>query len=102
MVAAQFLAASGLISLALAAAASSGDNSLTLQQGAIQKGSQVDGTNSIGAAAGQAASEVSFNNFINVCDGQTLTNGLQIIDGSCNGIRKCTILSILFFSFCWW
>src|SRR5271170_651649 len=28
----------------------------------------------------------SDNNFINVCAGQTLTNGLQILNGSCNGI----------------
>ena len=27
-------------------------------------------------------------NFINFCTGQTLTNGLQVKQGSCNGIRK--------------
>jgi hypothetical protein len=27
-------------------------------------------------------------NFINICAGQTLTNGLQVQGGSCNGIRK--------------
>jgi hypothetical protein len=26
-------------------------------------------------------------NFINFCSGETLTNGLQNRDGSCNGIR---------------
>ena len=33
----------------------------------------------------------SDNNFINVCDGQTLTNGKQIITGSCNGIPLVSI-----------
>ena len=27
-------------------------------------------------------------NFINFCTGKTLTNGLQVRQGSCNGIRK--------------
>ena len=33
----------------------------------------------------------SDNNFINICDGQTLTNGKQIVTGSCNGIPLVSI-----------
>lgn len=60
----------------------------TLNEDAIQTGSFFDGTDGLGAEDGQAASETSQNNFINFCSGQTLTNGLQITDGSCNGIGK--------------
>lgn len=60
-----------------------------LQANAIQSGSFVDGSTSIGAAeVGQAKSLTSTNNFINNCAGKTLTNGLQILTGSCNGISK--------------
>lgn len=38
--------------------------------------------------AGQAKSKTSQNNFINNCAGKTLTNGLQVQGGSCNGIRR--------------
>ncbi|ODO02096.1 hypothetical protein L198_02827 [Cryptococcus wingfieldii CBS 7118] len=38
------------------------------------------------ATAGQAASAVSGNNFINFCKGNTITNGLQVKEGSCNPI----------------
>ncbi|KAK3320085.1 hypothetical protein B0T19DRAFT_333996, partial [Cercophora scortea] len=63
------------------------DASLTLDPAAVQSGSFVDGRNSLGAdEAAQAASLTSQNNFINFCKGQTLTNGLQITEGSCNGI----------------
>jgi hypothetical protein len=61
---------------------------LTLDADAIQTGSFSDGLDSIGAEAGQAKSQTSQNNFINFCSGKTLTNGLQIIGGSCNGIGK--------------
>lgn len=71
------------------ASSSSGSDSTTLQDNVIQKGSFVDGSTSIGAAeSGQALSQTSQNNFINFCSGQTLTNGLQITTGSCNGIGK--------------
>jgi hypothetical protein len=66
------------------------DNSagLTLLDSVIQKGSFNDGSDEIGAnEVGQAKSATSQNNFINVCAGKTLTNGLQITTGSCNGIR---------------
>lgn len=64
-------------------------DSLTLSSSAIQSGSFVDGSTSIGAAeVGQAKSLTSTNNFINYCAGKTLTNGLQILTGSCNGIGK--------------
>lgn len=69
-------------------AANADDTSLTLSPQAIQKGSQNDGQQETGAEAGQAPSLTSQNNFINSCVGQTLTNGLQITTGSCNGIRK--------------
>ena len=61
----------------------------TLLANAIQSGSFNDGSDEIGSAeAGQAKSLTSQNNFINNCAGKTLTNGLQITTGSCNGIRK--------------
>jgi hypothetical protein len=61
----------------------------TLAANAIQTGSFLDGSNEIGAAeVGQALSLTSKNNFINNCAGKTLTNGLQITSGSCNGIRE--------------
>lgn len=59
----------------------------TLNQDAIQTGSFSDGQDG-NAEEGQAASETSQENFINFCSGQTLTNGLQIEEGSCNGIGK--------------
>ncbi|PSS18476.1 hypothetical protein M430DRAFT_42150 [Amorphotheca resinae ATCC 22711] len=59
----------------------------TLSPDAVQSGSFNDGSNEIGAAeVGQAKSLTSKNNFINYCAGKTLTNGLQITTGSCNGI----------------
>jgi hypothetical protein len=63
-------------------------DSTTLAANAIQSGSFNDGQLETGAEAGQAASAVSQNNFMNVCGGKTLTNGLQFTTGSCNGIRK--------------
>lgn len=65
------------------------DTSLTLAQDAIASGSFSDGLQEIGGdEASQAASATSQNNFINFCSGETLTNGLQITTGSCNGIRE--------------
>ncbi|KAE8453251.1 hypothetical protein EG329_011318 [Mollisiaceae sp. DMI_Dod_QoI] len=59
----------------------------TLAANAIQTGSFVDGSEQIGAnEANQAKSQISTNNFINFCAGKTLSNGLQITTGSCNGI----------------
>ncbi|OBT67407.1 hypothetical protein VE03_03118 [Pseudogymnoascus sp. 23342-1-I1] len=57
---------------------------LTLLANAVQSGSAQDGSDNI--AAGQALSTTSDNNFINFCSGKTLTNGLQVQGGSCNGI----------------
>lgn len=65
------------------------DNSsaTSLLANAIQKGSFNDGRDELGAnEANQAKSQTSQNNFINNCAGKTLTNGLQIVTGSCNGI----------------
>ena len=58
--------------------------SLTLGANAVQTGSQQNGL--ANAAAGQAASNTDNANFINFCAGKTLTNGLQVAGGSCNGI----------------
>jgi predicted outer membrane protein len=74
-----------LFNLALAQA--QGDNKTPrLDPDVIQAGSFTDGSGSLGADAAQAASSTSENNFINFCKGKTLTNGLQITEGSCNGI----------------
>ncbi|TGO87806.1 hypothetical protein BPOR_0202g00080 [Botrytis porri] len=70
-----------------ATATSGDDTSLTLAQNAIASGSFSDGLAKIGGSeAAQATSATSQNNFINFCAGETLTNGLQIVTGSCNGI----------------
>ena len=61
---------------------------LTLVASAVQSGSANDGSNDGVIAPGQSKSQVSQNNFINFCKGKTLTNGLQVQGGSCNGIRK--------------
>jgi hypothetical protein len=67
--------------------ATANSSGLTLLSTAIQKGSFNDGSDEIGAKeVGQALSATSQNNFINNCAGKTLTNGLQITTGSCNGI----------------
>jgi len=72
---------------ASAAAAASGGTGTSLEPNAIQTGSFNDGSDETGSAeAGQAKSLTSQNNFINNCAGKTLTNGLQITTGSCNGI----------------
>jgi hypothetical protein len=65
-----------------------GGAGLALDQAAVQTGSASSGIGSIGSESGQAASQTSNNNFINFCAGKTLTNGLQIVGGSCNGIGK--------------
>lgn len=60
----------------------------TLLANAIQTGSFSDGSINGVQKPGQSASQTSKNNFINLCAGKTLTNGLQVLAGSCNGIRK--------------
>jgi len=85
------LAYAAVLSASTAFAASGGNTDsiggTTLLANVIQKGSEIDGSTSIGAAeVGQALSATSTNNFMNFCSGQTLTNGLQITTGSCNGI----------------
>jgi len=52
--------------------------SLTLDPSVIQK---INGT---GSGAGETDSLTSTNNFINICAGKTITNGLQVQGGSCN------------------
>lgn len=63
-------------------------NGLILLASAVQSGSAADGSNNGVSAPGQSKSAISQNNFINFCEGKTLTNGLQVTGGSCNGIRK--------------
>lgn len=77
--------ATALFALAVAQNNNAAD-STTLSDDAIQTGSFLDGGDGLGAEDGQALSTTSKNNFINFCAGKTLTNGLQIVDGSCNGI----------------
>lgn len=69
-------------------AAGSSDASLTLSANAVQNGSFVDGGRNGVQADGQTASTTSTNNFINFCSGKTLTNGAQVVAGSCNGIGE--------------
>ncbi|XMA17022.1 hypothetical protein WAI453_009813 [Rhynchosporium graminicola] len=59
---------------------------LTLLANAIQTGSSKDGSVNGKQNPGQSASKTSNSNFINICSGKTLTNGLQVLAGSCNGI----------------
>jgi hypothetical protein len=68
--------------------AGAGADSTTLSANAIQSGSFNNGQEETGAEAGEATSLTSNNNFNNNCAGKTLTNGLQITTGSCNGISK--------------
>ncbi|KKY21598.1 putative fungal transcriptional regulatory protein [Phaeomoniella chlamydospora] len=62
----------------------SDDGSLTLSENVVQTASASVGA--VNETAGEAESETSNNNFINFCEGQELTNGLQTTSGSCNGI----------------
>jgi len=63
---------------------SSAEKSLTLLANLVNKNAAQNGLNA--SAPQQAASLTSTNNFINFCEGKTLTNGLQVKEGSCNGI----------------
>ncbi|KAL2135679.1 hypothetical protein VTI74DRAFT_7360 [Chaetomium olivicolor] len=84
-----------LFLLAVALARAQGDNRTpTLDPDAIQSGSFTDGSGSLGVDAAQVPSLTSENNFINFCAGKTLTNGLQITEGSCNGIVMGEIPSV--------
>lgn len=64
-----------------------GNGALALDPANVQTGSQSDGQDDT-AEAGQAAALTDNANFINFCSGQTLTNGLQVKGGSCNGIGR--------------
>lgn len=68
--------------------AQGGANGLTLLGNAVQSASTKDGSGAASFVAAQAKSLTSTNNFINFCSGKTLTNGLQVQGGSCNGIGK--------------
>lgn len=62
---------------------------LALSSSLVQSAGVGDATES-----GTTQSQTSNNNFINDCDGQTLTNGAQVTGGSCNGIVMGAIPSI--------
>lgn len=62
-----------------------------LNSNAVQTGSAVTGQVNDVPADGQSNSETDTANFINFCSGNTLTNGLQIKTGSCNGIGKYSL-----------
>ncbi|EFX02436.1 hypothetical protein CMQ_2485 [Grosmannia clavigera kw1407] len=70
------------------AATSSGSSaaSTCLDTNALQTGSFVTGQVNDVPSGGQSNSNTDTANFINFCSGQTLTNGLQVKAGSCNGI----------------
>lgn len=90
MISRGILGAAALLSLAQAQNVNNvdgGDDNQLLDD-VVQVGSTFDGTDAFGASDDQAASRISTNNFINFCSGETVTNGLQITEGSCNGIRK--------------
>lgn len=55
----------------------SGNANLCLSQDVISTGSEADGQGAEGSDAGQAASLTSNNNFIDFCQGKTITNGQQ-------------------------
>jgi len=63
---------------------SASGSSLTLLKSLVQKNSESNGLNASNPA--QVASLTSKNNFIDFCKGKTITNGLQVKEGSCNGI----------------
>lgn len=67
------------------ALANNNNNQLALNPNNVQTGSQSNGLGN-GAQPGQTASATDNANFINFCEGKTLTNGLQQKGGSCNGI----------------
>jgi hypothetical protein len=84
-----------------AASASGGSGSQCLKANAVQTGSASDGNNppvqDQAASATYVYSDHLLNmtdflsdsaNFINFCSGSTLTNGLQVKGGSCNGVGK--------------
>lgn len=66
--------------------ASSTDSMLSLLASNLQSASDATGVHAQGAEKAQAASATDPANFNNFCSGKTLTNGLQVKSGSCNGI----------------
>ncbi|MCJ1307728.1 hypothetical protein MMC25_001376 [Agyrium rufum] len=67
-------------------AGGNGANALALNPANLQTGSESNGIAASGAEAGQAPAATDAANFINFCTGKTITNGLQVKGGSCNGI----------------
>lgn len=65
---------------------STGDPALSLLAANVQSASDTTGIQGQGSEKAQAASATDPANFINFCTGKTLTNGLQVKSGSCNGI----------------
>ncbi|KAJ2897323.1 uncharacterized protein MKZ38_004786 [Zalerion maritima] len=63
-----------------------GGGALCLEAGALQTASASTGQDADNPTEGQANSATDDANFINFCSGKTLTNGLQVTEGSCNGV----------------
>ncbi|KAI5806207.1 hypothetical protein EDC01DRAFT_609614, partial [Geopyxis carbonaria] len=61
-------------------------DALALDPNNVQDASQATGQEGGAADPAQADSATDDANFINFCTGKTLTNGLQVMAGSCNGI----------------
>ena len=93
-VAATSVAATAANPTASAGKASGNAGDLELNPANVQTGSQSDGQAASGAASGQAPSATDDANFINFCQGKTLTNGLQVQAGSCNGIGTYSVLDL--------
>jgi len=77
-------------SVAGAANDSDPQTSLTLDPSVICTGCEQNGQDP--PVAGQTASLTSVNNFINFCDGKTLTSGEQVVAGSCNAVPMGQII----------
>lgn len=69
-----------------ASTANNTESALMLLASNVQSASDATGFEAQRAEKAQAASATAPNNFINFCSGKTLTNGLQVKSGSCNGI----------------
>ena len=61
-------------------------SSLQLDPSTIGPGLAQTGIGANGSEAGEVASLTSTNNFINFCSGKQITNGQQVVSGSCNPV----------------
>lgn len=63
-----------------------GNSALELNPNNVNQAALQNGLNESGAQSGEAPAATDSANFINFCNGKTLTNGAQVKAGSCNGI----------------